>query len=277
MTDRNELVDELRGGWLDTDTLDRMLAGGSTPTTPLRATRRLRVYCSPSPRWGTAGIWCTRRRTWPSRWSWCSSGLLFLPRSTGDRAEHRRARGRGVTEGRSERWSSSAPSSDRRGSPRPASFRTRRKTPSPTCSTRWGSPSPPGATVPRAPARSSRGSPPRPTRAGSTRVPRSHPSRAAAGAGPGSTDRRGPPEEVMALRRRTRRTEGAPAPRTPPATARAAPARAPAMKQVRVGAMRVQATHRSRRRFPRGRPSRRCTTTDRISVRRRDRPRRDRG
>jgi hypothetical protein len=31
MTDRNELVDELRGGWLDTDTLDRMLAGGVHP------------------------------------------------------------------------------------------------------------------------------------------------------------------------------------------------------------------------------------------------------
>ena len=31
MTDRNELVDEMRGGWLDTDTLDRMLAGGIHP------------------------------------------------------------------------------------------------------------------------------------------------------------------------------------------------------------------------------------------------------
>lgn len=31
MTDRNELVDEVRGGWLDTDTLDRMLAGGVHP------------------------------------------------------------------------------------------------------------------------------------------------------------------------------------------------------------------------------------------------------
>ena len=31
MTDRNELVDEMRGGWLDTDTLDRMLAGGVHP------------------------------------------------------------------------------------------------------------------------------------------------------------------------------------------------------------------------------------------------------
>jgi hypothetical protein len=31
MTDRNELVDETRGGWLDTDTLDRMLVGGIHP------------------------------------------------------------------------------------------------------------------------------------------------------------------------------------------------------------------------------------------------------
>jgi hypothetical protein len=31
MTDRNELVDEMRGDWLDTDTLDRMLAGGIQP------------------------------------------------------------------------------------------------------------------------------------------------------------------------------------------------------------------------------------------------------
>lgn len=31
MTDRNELVEEMRGGWLDTDTLDRMLAGGIDP------------------------------------------------------------------------------------------------------------------------------------------------------------------------------------------------------------------------------------------------------
>ena len=31
MTDRNELVDETRGDWLDTDTLDRMLAGGIHP------------------------------------------------------------------------------------------------------------------------------------------------------------------------------------------------------------------------------------------------------
>ena len=31
MIDRNELVDETRGGWLDTDTLDRMLAGGIHP------------------------------------------------------------------------------------------------------------------------------------------------------------------------------------------------------------------------------------------------------
>ena len=31
MTDRDELVDEMRGGWLDTDTLDRMLAGGIDP------------------------------------------------------------------------------------------------------------------------------------------------------------------------------------------------------------------------------------------------------
>ena len=31
MTDRNEVVDEMRGGWLDTDTLDRMLAGGIHP------------------------------------------------------------------------------------------------------------------------------------------------------------------------------------------------------------------------------------------------------
>jgi hypothetical protein len=31
MTDGNELVDETRGGWLDTDTLDRMLAGGIHP------------------------------------------------------------------------------------------------------------------------------------------------------------------------------------------------------------------------------------------------------
>jgi hypothetical protein len=31
MTDRNELVEEARGGWLDTDTLDRLLAGGIRP------------------------------------------------------------------------------------------------------------------------------------------------------------------------------------------------------------------------------------------------------
>jgi hypothetical protein len=31
MSDRNELVHEMRGGWLDTDTLDRMLAGAIHP------------------------------------------------------------------------------------------------------------------------------------------------------------------------------------------------------------------------------------------------------
>ena len=31
MNDRNDLVDEMRSGWLDTDTLDRMLAGGIHP------------------------------------------------------------------------------------------------------------------------------------------------------------------------------------------------------------------------------------------------------
>ena len=31
MNDRNELVDEMRSGWLDPDTLDRMLAGGIHP------------------------------------------------------------------------------------------------------------------------------------------------------------------------------------------------------------------------------------------------------
>jgi hypothetical protein len=31
MSDRNDLLHEMRGGWLDTDTLDRMLAGGIHP------------------------------------------------------------------------------------------------------------------------------------------------------------------------------------------------------------------------------------------------------